>query len=122
MRWEDVDFVSPTPAWEQGPDGWRPKENMFASGAPSLLETYRMMSLAVVVRDRHKAARVDRGWTGLYLSRELRPLWDAEDRPDPSRGYFEIVVRLPSLSSPPADLITLIARHTKLDLLLLDWG
>jgi len=120
VHWEDVEFVSPTPAWEQGPDGWRPKENRYASLVPSLIATYRMMSLAVVVRDWHKVAHEARGWTGLWLSRQFRPLSDADDRPEPLRGFFEITVRLPKLSAPPAGLVALIAQHTRLDLLVLD--
>jgi hypothetical protein len=111
VAWSEIDFVSAIPAAEQVDGTWRFKDLGLARGW-DILRDRDWFCLDVVVHDRH-AIQPRFRW---YPTR-ISPLAMADDRPHPRQGTFPLRIRSRGLDARPTDVLELIARHSRFDLL-----
>ena len=112
VPWAEVDFVSPTPAAEKTGDTWQFMD-LGVDRRRDILRRRGLFYLDVVVPDR-QALRRRFGWFPV----RIRALWTAEGVPHPKNGFFQIALHVANLSADPKEVLGLIGRHTRVDLLL----
>jgi hypothetical protein len=111
VTWPEIDFVSPTPAPEQVDGLWH-FPHLLPERGWNMLRDQEWFCLDVVVGDRQAVKRRSR-WYALGM----KPVWMADDRPHPAQGTFPLDIRVRRLDASPTDLLALIARHSRFDLL-----
>lgn len=111
ITWSEIDFVSAIPAAQQVEGKWRFRDFGLSRGWDILRDHGRFV-LDIVVHDRHALKQRLRGYPV-----GLRPLWTADDKPDPRQGTFPIELRVGRLDAEATDLLELVARHGRFDLL-----
>ncbi|HEY5090823.1 MAG TPA: hypothetical protein VIK30_12680, partial [Polyangia bacterium] len=114
VAWTEIDFVSPIPAPEEVDGAWRFKDFGLAPGW-DILRDHGLFFLEVVVHDRH-ALRQRFRWYAI----EMRPLGTAGDAFHPTKGYFSIRLRVDNLDARPTEVLELVARQVRFDLLCYD--
>jgi hypothetical protein len=112
ITWAEIDFVSAIPAAQQVEGKWGFRDFRLSHGWDILRDHGRRFVLDIVVHDRH-ALEGRLRWNPVGL----RPLWTAEDKPDPRQGTFPIELRVRRLDAKATDLLELVARHCRFDLL-----
>lgn len=123
IDWHEVDFVYPLPMLERGSDGWREQANPFSpKGFRSMLKSTGRLKLYVIVNDRRPIiARTTDRLTHNYISRQLRPMADADGRLLEDQSDLCLDLRLKRLGGSITPLMDLVTKHSRIGLLLLDW-
>jgi hypothetical protein len=111
VAWSEIDFVSAIPAAEQVDGAWRFRDFGLAPGWDILRDHGRFV-LDIVVHDRHPLKQRLRWHTA-----RLAPLATANDTPHARQGTFALSLRVRGLDAKPTDLLELVARHARFDLL-----
>lgn len=123
ITWPEVEFVCLTPAMERQPEGWREKTySVRPKGLRSTLETSGHLRVELVVKDRRPlVARTEGTWTRRWLSSHLRPMTDARDSPKVDQSLMGLDVYRHRLDAPLDELLDLLARHCRFDLVIHDF-
>ncbi len=123
IAWPEVEFVCLTPAMERQPEGWREKTYTFLPmGFRSTLETSGHLYVELVVKDRRPLlARTEGAWTRWWLAGHLRPMADATDAPKEDQSLVGLDVYRHRLDAPLDELLDLLARHCRFDLVVHDF-
>ncbi|WP_375760807.1 hypothetical protein [Corallococcus exercitus] len=123
IAWPEVEFVCLTPTMERLPEGWREKTYTFLpKGFRSTLQTSGHLSVELVVKDRRPLLARTRGaWTRLWLTGRLRPMLDAMDAWKVDQSLVSLDVYRHRLNAPLDELLDLLARHCRFDLVVHDF-
>jgi len=111
VAWSEIDFVSAIPAAKLVDGAWRFEDFGLERGW-DILRDHGMFCLDIVVHDRHSMRQRFR-WYPVGLA----ALAMANDQPHPRQGAFPLRLRVACLEVPPTNLLELIARHARFDLL-----
>ncbi|NPC73749.1 hypothetical protein HPP05_28735 [Corallococcus exiguus] len=123
IAWPEMDFVCLTPAMERQPEGWREKTYTFLpKGFRSTLETSGHLYVELVVKDRRPLlARTEGAWTRRWLASRLRPMGDAMDALKVDQSLVGLDVYRHRLNAPLDELLDLLARQCRFDLVVHDF-
>lgn len=118
LAWTEVEFVCVTPAMVRDVQGWREKPNdLLGPGFRSTFAASGLLVLGFVVRDRRVVlARAGGWWNRSSVAAALQPMLDAEDRPKPDQALLKIEVYRRRLDRSIDDLLDLLAKHCRFDL------
>ena len=123
IAWPEMDFVCLTPTMERHPEGWREKTYSFLpKGFRSTLQTSGHLYVDLVVKDRRPLlARTEGAWTRWWLASRLRPMADAMDSLKVDQSLVGLDVYKHRLNAPLDELLDLLARHCRFDLVVHDF-
>lgn len=118
VAWTEVEFVCVTPAMVRDAQGWREKPNdLLGPDFRSTFATHGSLELSFVVRDRRVLlARADGFWNRSTVAAALEPMLDAQNRLRPDQALLRIQVTRRRLDRPIDDLLDLLAKHCRFDL------
>lgn len=107
IGWDEVDYVSLTPHYRRVDGRWLPPELSAASyhDAGRWLLKRGVLSLAVVLKDRHGAAV------------RCKALVAADDTLEKERGFFELDLLRQRFDCPLEGWLDLLKQHARFDLL-----
>ncbi|RKG91307.1 hypothetical protein [Corallococcus terminator] len=120
IAWKELEFICLTPTMERYPDGWREKTyavSYLPKGFRSTFATAGHLWVELVVRDRRPLlARTEGRWTRAWLTTRLHPMLDASDQRKPDQSLLGLDFYKHRLNAPLDDLLDLMARHCRFDL------
>jgi hypothetical protein len=118
LQWPAIDFVCVTPAMIRDAQGWHEKSNSLLSPTfKSTLASSGLLQLSFVIRDRRPIlARTSGFWNRSWTAAAQRPMLDAENRFDAAQSLLRLEVREERLDHPIGDLLDLLAKHCRFDL------
>ncbi|MCY1033050.1 hypothetical protein OV207_16380 [Corallococcus sp. BB11-1] len=124
IAWEELEFIGLTPAMERHPDGWREKTyavSHLMKDFRSTLATAGHLWVELVVRDRRPLVqRIEGRWTRAWLTTRLHPMLDASDQRKPDQSLLGLDLYRHRLNAPLDDLLDLMARRCRFDLVVHD--
>lgn len=118
FAWSDFEFVSLTPALERTDAGWAPKSKRFdVGGAAASLERDGLLVMEFVVKDRRPFLAELGWWRRINLGARLRPMLDANDKPQVDQSLLSLDLRWSSGLDVSRDvLLDFLAARCRLDL------
>src|SRR5262245_46975796 len=121
LPWSNVEFVHVIPGIRPAQDGWKTYDGQPLT-ADTLRAGQRFYVIQPAVRDRHALLQgygpIARGFLKVHLL--LKPLWTADDKPDPKRGCIKLWLSARHLRKSPEALLGalgLIQALSRFDLL-----
>jgi hypothetical protein len=123
LGWGEIEFVCITPTMERGEQGWQEKYNsLLPAGFASTFATRGELELCFVVRDRRPVvARAKGFWNRTRVRGALKPMVDAHDRRKPDQSLLLMRIRKSHLNHSVDDLLDLLSRHCRFDLVVFGW-